>query len=613
MAKISFTSPTPTLNFGIIGNCKSAALINEDSSIDWCCLPQFDSPSVFGKVIDENIGGHFKIECDTSYNITQTYIKNTAILCTRFENDNNAFEVLDFMPRFLKDNGTYHAPPELSRILRPVKGKPSCRIIYNPKLEYALGETKSYVKKNFIVSIVDDVNYDTLFLYSNLDYETILAGTEISITGEHFITISYNEKLNAPSLENSLLTFEKTKVYWLNWCHKTPSFQNYNDQILRSAMTLKLLTFEKTGAVLAAATTSLPETIGEVRNWDYRFCWIRDASMVIKVIAKLGHVQIVKNFIRYIIDLIPDKNEKLQIMYGISGEKILTEKTLDHLDGFKGSKPVRVGNAAYVQKQNDIYGILMDVIHYQMEQFSDKKDEYEELWSIVKSIVWVVKNNWKLADKGIWEFRHEDRHFTFSKLLCWVAVDRAIKISALVHADKSVEKWETLRDEIYDDIMEHAWSETKQAFTQSYHSDHLDASILLMEYYGFIDAKNPKFVKTVKAIESELMHEGLLYRYKNEDDFGLPSSSFTVCTFWFINSLFKIGEEQKSKKLFDELLSYSNHLGLFSEDIDFSSKQLLGNFPQAYSHLALIDNALNFNKTTLASKMPKPSLKLKVS
>jgi GH15 family glucan-1,4-alpha-glucosidase len=332
-----------------------------------------------------------------------------------------------------------------------------------------------------------------------------------------------------------------------------------------------------------------------VRNWDYRFCWIRDAYMVIKVIAKLGHVQIVKNFIQYIIDLIPDKNEKLQIMYGISGEKTLTEETLDHLAGYKGSKPVRVGNAAYVQKQNDIYGILMDVIHYQMEQFTDKNDEYEELWSIVKSIVWVVKHNWKLADKGIWEFRHEDRHFTFSKLLCWVAADRAIKIAALINEEKSVEKWEALRDEIYVNIMENAWSETKQAFTQSYQSEHLDASVLLMEYYGFIDAKNPKFVKTVKAIEAELMHEGLLYRYKNKDDFGLPSSSFTVCTFWFINSLYKIGEEEKSKKLFDELLSYSNHLGLFSEDIDFSSKQLLGNFPQAYSHLALIDNALNFN------------------
>ena len=595
MSKIDDTAHSRSLNYGIIGNCKSAALINEDSSIDWCCLPQFDSPSVFGKIIDENIGGHFKIDCDDGYSIKQHYIKNTAILCTRFENDENAFEILDFMPRFQKDNGTYHAPPELTRVFRHIKGTPTCRIKYHPKLEYALGETKSYVKKNFIVSVVDDVNYDTLFLYSSLNLDTVLAGAEIKITGEHFITISYNEKLNAPTLENSLLAFKKTKVYWLNWCDKTPSFDAYNDHILRSAMTLKLLTFEKTGAVLAAATTSLPETIGEVRNWDYRFCWIRDASMVIKVIAKLGHVQIVKNFIHYIIDLIPDKNEKLQIMYGISGEKTLTEETLDHLAGYKGSKPVRVGNAAYVQKQNDIYGILMDVIHYQMEQFTDKNDECEELWSIVKSIVWVVKHNWKLADKGIWEFRHEDRHFTFSKLLCWVAVDRAIKIAALINEEKSVVKWEALRDEIYDDIMENAWSESKQAFTQSYQSEHLDASVLLMEYYGFIDAKNPKFVKTVKAIEAELMHEGLLYRYKNEDDFGLPSSSFTVCTFWFINSLYKIGEEEKSKKLFDELLSYSNHLGLFSEDIDFSSKQLLGNFPQAYSHLALIDNALNFN------------------
>ena len=361
-------------------------------------------------------------------------------------------------------------------------------------------------------------------------------------------------------------------------------------------MTLKLLTFEKTGAVLAAATTSLPETIGEVRNWDYRFCWIRDASMVIKVIAKLGHTKIVKNFIRYIIDLIPDKNEKLQIMYGISGEKTLTEETLEHLDGYKGSRPVRVGNAAYTQKQNDIYGILMDVIHYQIDRYPEDNERHEELWSIVKSIVWVVANNWQLADKGIWEFRHEDRHFTFSKLLCWVAVDRAIKISSLIRADKSVDKWSALRDEIQDDIMKNAWSETKQAFTQSYQSEHLDASVLLMEYYGFIDGKNPKYVKTVKAIEKELMHEGLLYRYKNEDDFGLPSSSFTVCTFWFINSLYKIGEEEKAKKHFDTLLSYSNHLGLFSEDIDFDSKHLLGNFPQAYSHLALIDNALNFNE-----------------
>ena len=463
-------------------------------------------------------------------------------------------------------------------------------------MEYAVGETKNYVKKHFLVSVVDDKNYDTLFLYTNLDKNAILNATELTLTKDHFMSVSYNEKIETPTLDHTLFEFERTKVYWLNWCHKTPSFKQYNEEILRSAMTLKLLTFEKTGAVLAAATTSLPETIGEVRNWDYRFCWIRDASMVIKVIAKLGHTQIVKNFISYIIDLVPDKNEKLQIMYGISGEKTLSEETLEHLNGYKGSKPVRIGNAAYIQKQNDIYGILMDVIHYQIESYTQDDEKHEELWTIVKSIVWVVRKNWQLADKGIWEFRHEDRHFTFSKLLCWVAVDRAIEISNLIEGGKSAAKWESLREEIHSDIMKNAWNEEKQAFTQSYQSEHLDASVLLMEYYGFIEGKDPKYVKTVKAIEKELMHNGLLYRYKNEDDFGLPSSSFTVCTFWFINSLYKIGEEVKAKALFNKLLSYSNHLGLFSEDIDFNSKRLLGNFPQAYSHLALIDNALNFNE-----------------
>ena len=596
MSKKNRTANLSNLNFGIIGNCKSAALINKDSSIDWCCLPQFDSPSVFGKILDQNIGGSFKIDCDPSYEVEQSYISNTSILCTRFSNGVDAFELLDYMPRYNKENDIYYAPPEINRVLKYIKGEPVFRVIYDPRLEYALGETKSHIKEHFIVSIVNDKNYDTLFLYTDLDKKAVLSGEKIHLTKDHFISVSYNEKIQPPTLEHTLFAYERTKVYWLNWCHKTPHFKQYNAEILRSAMTLKLLTFEKTGAVLAAATTSLPETIGELRNWDYRFCWIRDASMVIKVIAKLGHTKIVKNFIRYIIDLIPDKNEKLQIMYGISGEKTLTEETLEHLDGYEGSRPVRVVNAAYTQKQNDIYGILMDVIHYQIDRYPEDNERHEELWSIVKSIVWVVANNWQLADKGIWEFRHEDRHFTFSKLLCWVAVDRAIKISSLIQADKSVDKWSALRDEIQGDIMKNAWSETKQAFTQSYQSEHLDASVLLMEYYGFIDGKNPKYVKTVKAIEKELMHEGLLFRYKNEDDFGLPSSSFTVCTFWFINSLYKIGEEEKAKKHFDTLLSYSNHLGLFSEDIDFDSKRLLGNFPQAYSHLALIDNALNFNE-----------------
>jgi GH15 family glucan-1,4-alpha-glucosidase len=475
--------------------------------------------------------------------------------------------------------------------------------LYDPQLEYAQGETKNYIKDDFIISVVDDERYDSLSLYTDLDKASVLNGDEIKLDQDCFFKISYNEKIKPFNIQDVKFEFEKTKVYWLNWCFKTPTFDNpYNEEILRSAITLKLLTFEKTGAVLAAATTSLPETIGEERNWDYRFCWIRDASMVIKVITKLGHLKIVKKFIDFIIDLIPDKDEKLQIMYGISGEKMLTEKTLDHLSGYQGSKPVRIGNAAFIQKQNDIYGILMDAIHFQIEKYIEETDKHEELWSIVKSIVWVVEHNWKQADKGIWEFRKEDRHFTFSKLLCWVAVDRAIKISDIIQSGKSAKKWEALRTEIYEDILENAWNEEVQAFTQSYGTEHLDASVLLMEPYGFIDAKNPKYIKTVKAIEKELSHEGLLFRYKNDDDFGTPSSSFTVCTFWFINSLYKIGEEEKSKAMFDQLLSYSNHLGLFSEDIDFKSKRLLGNFPQAYSHLALIDTALNFKLQYLVAE-----------
>ena len=583
------------LNYGIVGNCKSSALIFEDSSINWCCLPQFDSSSVFGKILDNEIGGSFKINCDESFSIKQTYIKNTAILITNFSNDIEEFELIDYMPRFKSDDGTFYSSPEIHRILIPIKGCPKIKVDYDPKLEYSLGKTKKHIKKNFIVSIVEDKSYETLFLYTNVNKKDILDYNEITIDKKIFFCVSYNEKINIPSFESIFFEFEKTKVYWLNWTNKNPYFKNYGDQINRSAITLKLLTFEKTGAVLAAATTSIPETIGEVRNWDYRFCWIRDASMVIKIITKLGHVNIVNNFINFIVNLIPNKNEKLQIMYGINGEKILTERKLDHLSGFMDSKPVRVGNAAYFQKQNDIYGILMDAIHFQILKFHDDKYKHEQLWSIVKSIVWSVNKNWKNADKGIWEFRNKDMHFTFSKLLCWVAVDRAIKISKLIQRGEKAKKWESLRDEIHDDIIKNAWSETKQAFTQSYGSQDLDSSVLLMESYGFIEASDSKFIKTVKSIEKELMFEGLLFRYKNKDDFGEPKSSFTVCTFWFIDSLYKIGEKKKAKKMFDELLSYSNHLGLFSEDIDFKSKELLGNFPQAYSHLALIETAFNFN------------------
>ncbi len=585
------------LDYGIIGNCRSAALVSKNGSIDWCCLPEFDSSSVFAKLLDEEIGGSFGFIVDDSYEIHQEYDNETAILITKFTSGEDCFEVHDFMPRyFKKEDRTYYTPPEITRYIKLISGQPKFKVQYDPKLEYAQGKTESFIKKDFIASLTHEVKFDTVFLYSSFDKEKIVNGEEITLTEDGFFLLGYNEKILTTTLERALLDLERTKIYWLNWSQKTPTYNKFDAQIKRSVLTLKLLSYDKSGAVLAAATTSLPETIGEVRNWDYRFCWIRDASMVIKVVSELGHKNVAKRYLQFIIDLIPDKDEKLQIMYGINKEKKLTEETLDHLSGYKGSKPVRIGNAAYEQVQNDIYGILMDVIYELIAKFSIDIENGEELWGITKGIVWIVEKHWKEADKGIWEFRSEDKHFTFSKVLCWTAIDRAIKVAEMLNKKHKIDLWKPLEEEIRKDIMDNAWNEEKQAFTQSYGSPHMDASVLLMESYGFIDAKDPKFVSTVLAVEKDLCNDGLMYRYKNVDDFGEPSSSFTICTFWFINSLFKIGQEEKALKHFEQLLSYSNHLGLFSEDIDFKTKRLLGNFPQAYSHLALIECAINFSK-----------------
>jgi len=584
------------LDYGIIGNCKSAALVSKTGSIDWCCLPIFDSASVFAKLLDDKKGGSTSFQTSDAYKITQEYLWETNILSTRFDDGTNAFQVLDFMPRYEKRDRKFYAPPDIIRFIRLIKGTPKFKITYDPQLEYAKPKTYSEDKKEYIESYTQSGKYDSLYLYTDFDNQDILHNRELTLTKNAFVLISYHEKLIKQDIDRIYLKFQRTKVYWMNWSDATTKYPRYQNEIMRSALTLKALTFEKSGAVLAAVTTSLPETIGEVRNWDYRFCWVRDASMVIRVISSLGHAKSARKFLQFIMNTVPDKDEKMQIMYGINGEKELTEETLDHLSGYQDSKPVRIGNAAYVQRQNDIYGILMEVVYNQFIKFENTLENSEELWTIVRGIVKIVGEHWHEADKGIWELRTEDKHFTFSKLLCWVAVDRAIKIAKVLNRPRDIEQWKTLREEIYNDIYENAWNEEIEAYTQSYGSTALDASTLLMQQYGFIESKDPRFVSTVQATERELCHDGLMYRYKNEDDFGKPSSSFTICSFWFIDSLYKIGEKKKAIAYFDQLLSYSNHLGLFSEDIDFETKRLLGNFPQAYSHLALIETAISFSE-----------------
>jgi GH15 family glucan-1,4-alpha-glucosidase len=282
-------------------------------------------------------------------------------------------------------------------------------------------------------------------------------------------------------------------------------------------------------------------------------------------------------------------------MYGIRGERELTEHILEHLSGYMDSKPVRIGNAAYYQRQHDIVGVLMDIILQDFENYSLSIDRSEELWTITRAIMHAIERHWHEADKGIWEIRGEEQHFIFSKVLVWAGADRGVKIAEILHKKKYIEPWSKIRDLIKEDIMENGWNEEVQAFTQSYGSKNMDAANLLIDSYGFIDPKDPKYISTVLKTRDELLHNGLMYRYKNEDDFGLPSSSFTICSFWMIQSLYKIGRKDEAIDMFNNLLNYGNHLGLFSEDIDFETKRLLGNFPQGYSHLALIETAYILN------------------
>ena len=594
------------LNYGVVGNCRSAALISEKGSIDWFCFPDFDSPSIFSKILDVDKGGEFSFEVSDNYSITQKYVENTNILSTLFTSDEGSFEVLDFMPRYKLNDTDHYLPPEIYRYVRLLSGKPTFRINYNPKMKYAEKEAVHYVSKRFIKThSVDDV-LDCVYLYSSIPFALILGKKEIVLENDQFILLSNNQKLINIDIERVGLEYSRTKIYWLNWVNRSKKFKTHNAMISRSMLVLKLMSYHPSGAVLAALTTSIPETIGEVRNWDYRFCWLRDASMSIETLMDMGHFGAARRFIVFIKGILKTKQDKFQIMYGIRGERILHEEELSHLAGYENSKPVRIGNAAYFQKQNDVYGYLMNVIYQYYKFFPGTLDEIEDIWEVVRNIIRAVIADWEKPDKGIWEIRNSDKHFVFSKVMCWVTLDRGIKIAHLLNMKEYAKLWKKEADRIKKDILENGWNEQMQSFTQTYHETDLDASLLLMEEYGFISGTDERYKKTVQAIKRELFYKGLMYRYLNSDDFGRLSSSFTICTFWLIRGLFVTGETEDAKEIFDKIVGYSNHLGLFSEDLDFETKRQLGNFPQAYSHLALINTATLFSEERHLSRFIRP-------
>jgi GH15 family glucan-1,4-alpha-glucosidase len=590
------------LAYGIIGNCKTAALVSEKASIDWCCFPRFDSESVFAKILDEKNGGSFEIKPLGKYKIRQRYIKDTNVLETVFYNNKNKFKIIDFFLRYREKNKIVKEN-KIHRIIKVLNGSPKVKIIYNPKLNYARATTKLKLQGN---SIIAKNKKQILYLYSDITLKDILNKKPIRLKKNAYFVLSFNEECNGHNIEIIEHELKKTIAYWHDFVNKARWTKFYKNEVIRSALVLKLLTYDETGAIIAAATTSLPEIIKGNRNWDYRYCWLRDSSFTINALTKICHHDEALDYMRYLrrIALTCDISKKncdldIQVVYGISGEKQLKEKILKHLSGYKNSWPVRIGNSAYKQKQIDVAGEVIDTIHEFYVHYRYVKNIDDGVWRLVVHLVNYVIKEWKNKDHGIWEFRKIKEHFTFSKLLSWVTLDKAIEIAKFFKKKIDIQKWENAREEIKHAILRNSFNKNKRAFTMFYGSKDLDASVLLMPYYGFIDAKDEKMRGTIAAIEKELIYDCLVLRYKRKDDFGSPKNAFSICTFWFIDALYLNGQKKKAKFMFKNMLKYSNHLGLYSEDIDLNTKELTGNFPQAYTHIALINSAILLNRKNI--------------
>lgn len=587
------------LDYGIIGNCKTSALISKRGSLDWCCFPKFDSPSAFAKLLDNKKGGSFEIIPLKKCNVKQEYLKNTNILKTVLYNQQSKFEIIDFFIKYRDEKGIAIKDGRIYRLIKVLKGSPKVKVLFNPQLNYARGKTKLRISHNALVA---SHGKEKIFLQSSTNLQEVFEGKPIELKNNDYFIVSYEKECTLHSLDAVLKLLEKTTDYWKDFVNKSTWPKFYRKEVIRSGLALKLLTYDKTGAIVAAPTTSIPEIIGEKRNWDYRFCWLRDSAYTISALTRICHFDEAIRYMKYLkkVALTCDLKEKekiynldLQVMYGIDGNKNLSEKILKHLAGFQNSKPVRIGNAAYKQEQIDIAGELIYTIHEFYVHYRYAKQLDDVIWHLIKHLITYVMTNWKKKDHGIWEFRKTRKHFTFSKVLCWVALEKAIEIAEFFKKkDAPLDKWKEIRNEIRDEVMIKAYNTKKKAFTMAYDDDALDASVLLMTYFDFIKPNYEKMKNTIKAIEKGLAKDCLVFRYKKKDEMGVPKNAFLVCSFWLIDSLYLSGQKRKAKSLFRKVMKYSNHLGLYSEAIDVKTGDLTGNFPQAYTHIALINSAV---------------------
>lgn len=583
-------------DYGLIGNLATCVLIGRDGSIDWCCFPHMESPSVFAAILDVEKGGHFSIKPRESSLGQQTYVDRTNVLQTTFETPSGVIIITDFMPL------TGHPDPQHQAILRKVaclQGSVDLEIEFKPRFDYARAVPSVEPALEGVVAPWQD---HVLFLQSPYPLEVYggeARGTfTINEDESHWFSLRYGDRdpLSPAECESLLDT---TTEFWSEWAHDCQRdrciFRGpWHDHVVRSGLVLKLLTHPQTGAIAAAPTTSLPEVIGGVRNWDYRFAWIRDASFTVQGLYNLGHVEEARQYFQWLSGLCREFGDHenhlhIQVMYGLHGELDLEERELDHLSGYRGSAPVRIGNAAAQQIQLDVYGELVNAV-YETRGYGEETSQGD--WQFIRKIANTARETWDTEDSGIWEVRGGPRHFTYSKLMCWVALDRSIRMAETMGFDAPLEEWKRTGAAIRRAILERGFSQTLNSFVQALDSEVLDATSLLIPVLGFLPPDDPRVRGTIEATLDHLTVDGLVYRYTGDD--GLPGKegAFVLCTFWLVDALVLSGQLGKAEELLLGILEHASPLGLFAEEIDPESGDQLGNYPQAFSHVGLMSSAL---------------------
>jgi len=576
------------LDHGAIGNGRLIALVAPTTAIEWLCLPRFDSPSVFASLLDPERGGKFQILArGAPIRGRASYLPNTNVLRTECVDGDARWEVIDFAPRVPQAGGRFDTPLDLVRVIRPLAGTPRVTIDFSPRPDYGR-ERGRLLATQHGVEVLDAGA--PMHLYSNVAGDHICGKTEIAVRHPLYFVLSYGHRPGPPTEADIMLLLEETVRGWRMWSKTCalPSFAA--DHVLRSALCLKLHAYVDTGAIIAAATTSIPEAIGTPRTWDYRYCWLRDAAFVVEALRRLSHLNEGEKFIGFLRDVAEDG--PLQPLYGIAGERELPELVLEHLSGFAGTGPVRVGNAAAVQQQNDLNGELILCLQTVLSDPRIVFDQPQGFFPLVQRLVEQAIALAPLADTGIWEFRTLPRHYTFSRAMCWVAIDRGALIAARFGQPALAARWAAIAAEERDVVLRRGFNPQLGCFTQSLDGEHGDASNLLFPTIGLIGARDPRFLATLDHYSRHMTQRGLLQRYTNLDDFGSTTSAFTICSFWWAEALALAGRLDEAVDVFHRVIAYANPLGLFSEDIEPETGQLLGNFPQAYTHVGLIHAAM---------------------